>query len=219
MISEVHAEASLAALDIENYDTRNESVMNIMERVKNLLLQPTQEWAVIDTELGTAADLYTSYIIPLAAIGPIASVIGWSLLGIKLPFGGSYRVPLINAVGHAVTTFVLALVGTYVLALIIDALALSFGGTKNDFQALKVAAYSSTAAWLAGIFNLIPALAFLQISGLYSVYLLYLGLPILMKAPQEKALPYTGVVIMAAIVVFGVIGVVSSCFIPYPAYR
>ena len=193
--------------------------MSLLERVKKILLQPAEEWAVIDKESGTAVDLYKSYIIPLAAIGPIASIIGLSVIGVGLPMGGSYRVSLMSAIAHAVTAFVLALVGTYVLALIIDALAPTFLGVKNDFQALKVAAYSSTAAWLAGIFSLIPALAFLQILALYSVYLLYLGLPVLMKAPQEKALPYTGVVIIAAIVIFGVIGALSSCFIPYPTYR
>lgn len=187
--------------------------MNLIERAKKILLQPAEEWAVIDKEPGTTADLYTSYIIPLAAIGPIASIIGYSIIGVHLPMGGSYRVSLISGIGHAVITFVLALVGIYVLALIIDALAPTFLGAKNEFQALKVAAYSSTAAWLAGVFSLIPALAFLQILGLYSVYLLYLGLPSLMKAPQEKALPYAAVVIIAAIVIFGVIGALSSCFI------
>ncbi len=187
--------------------------MNLSERAKKILLQPAEEWKVIDSEPGTLADLYTSYIIPLAAVGPIASIIGYSLIGVRLPMGGSYRMSLMSAIGHAVITFVLALVGTYVLALVIDALAPTFLGVKNDFQALKVAAYSSTAAWLAGVFSLIPALAFLQILGLYSVYLLYLGLPVLMKAPQEKALPYTGVVIIAGIVIFGVIGALGSCFI------
>ncbi len=193
--------------------------MNLSERVKKILLQPAEEWAVIDKESGTLADLYTSYIIPLAAIGPIASIIGLSIIGVGLPMGGSYRVSLISSIGHAVTAFVLVLVGTYVLALVIDALAPTFLGVKNDFQALKVAAYSSTAAWVAGIFSLIPVLAFLQILGLYSIYLLYLGLPALMKAPQEKALPYTGVVIIAAIVIFAVIGALSSCFLSYPTYR
>ncbi|MGE5303451.1 MAG: Yip1 family protein [Alphaproteobacteria bacterium] len=193
--------------------------MNLTERVKNILLQPAAEWAVIAQETGNASELYKSYIAPLAAIGPIASIIGFAVIGVPLPMGGSYRAPLTSAIGQAVITFILVLAGTYVLALIIDALAPTFGGTKDNFQALKVAAYSSTAAWVAGIFNLIPALAFLQILALYSIYLLYLGLPILMKAPKEKALSYTGVVIIAAIVIFGIIGVIGSCFIPHPVYR
>jgi hypothetical protein len=190
--------------------------MNLTERVKNVLLQSAQEWVVIEKEPSTTSDLYTSYIVPLAAIGPVASIIGLSIIGIHVPFTGTYRMPLMSAIGQAVVTYVLALAGVYVLALVIDALAPSFQGTKSQIQALKVAAYSSTAAWLASIFNLIPALAFLQILGLYSIYLLYLGLPVLMKVPQDKALVYTGVVIVAAIVIFGVIGAVGSVFLPYP---
>lgn len=190
--------------------------MNITERAKNIVLQPAQEWSAIDKEPGDAGELYKTYIVPLAAIGPVASIIGLSVFGIGMPFGGSYRMSMTSAVGQAVTNYVLALAGTYVLGLVIDALAPTFQGTKNNFQALKVAAYSSTAAWLVGIFNLIPWLAFLQILSLYSLYLLYLGLPVLMKAPQDKALPYTVVVIIAAIVIFGVIGALSSVFIPRP---
>lgn len=86
-------------------------------------------------------------------------------------------------------------------------------------QALKVAAYSSTAAWLAGIFILIPALGFLQILGLYSLYLLYLGLPRLMKTPEDKALVYTAIVIVAAFVIIAIIGVIGRFFISYPTPR
>jgi hypothetical protein len=100
----------------------------------------------------------------------------------------------------------------YVLALIIDALAPNFGGVSNQVQALKVAAYSSTASWVAGIFGLIPPLSWLGVLGLYSLYLLYLGLPILMKSPPDKAAGYTGVVIIAAIVLFLVIGLVAGTF-------
>ena len=82
-----------------------------------------------------------------------------------------------------------------------------------------MAVYSSTAAWLAGIFNLILALGGLQILGLYSLYLLYLGLPVLMKAPKEKALPYTGIVVLAGIIIFALIGAVGNAFIPNPMMR
>jgi hypothetical protein len=190
--------------------------MNLTERVKAILLQPAQEWAVIEGEATTVSDLYRSYIIPLAAIGPVASIIGMSIMGVSLPGVGTYRVPLMAAVGQAVVSYVMGLAGVYVLALVVDALAPSFQGTKNDLQAMKVAAYSSTAAWLAGIFILIPPLGFLQILGLYSLYLLYLGLPMLMRTPQDKALLYTVVVIVAAVVIFAVIGVVSSLFISRP---
>lgn len=190
--------------------------MDLVERAKRILLQPGQEWQVINTETTTTADLYKSYIAPLAAIGPVASIIGMSVVGVSVPFFGTYRVPFGTAISHAVATYVMTLVGVYVLALIINALAPTFAAEKNDMQALKVATYASTAAWLAGVFTLIPMLSILGVLGLYSLYLLYLGLPILMKAPQEKALAYTAVVVVAAIVVFAVISVVAGAFVTYP---
>jgi hypothetical protein len=116
-----------------------------------------------------------------------------------------------------VVQYVLTLVVVYVVALIIDNLAPTFGGTKNQVQALKVAAYSYTPAWVAGIFSLIPGLRFLGILGLYSLYLLYLGLPVLMKSPKEKALGYTVVVIIVAVILSVVVGVVAARFISGPA--
>jgi hypothetical protein len=190
-----------------------EDTMALMDRVKNILFQPKQEWSVIDAEPASVGSLYTGYIIPLAAIGPLASIIGWSVFGLRVPFVGSMRIPIGFAVRNAVIVYVLGLVGVFVLSLIIDALAPTFGGQKNQTQALKVAAYSYTAAWVAGIFNLIPALALLGLlAALYSLYLLYLGLPVLMKAPQEKAVGYTVVVIIVAIVLYLVIGIVVSQF-------
>jgi hypothetical protein len=146
--------------------------MALVDRVKNILLTPKTEWAVIDEEPTTAGDLYRGYIIPLAAIGPVAQAIGYSVFGFPVPFIGTYRMPLTTAVVQAVVAYVMTLVGVFVLAVIIDKLAPTFGGVPNQVQALKVAAYSATASWVAGIFMLIPPLSFLAIVGLYSLYLL-----------------------------------------------
>jgi hypothetical protein len=190
--------------------------MALVDRVKNILLTPRTEWEVIDAEPTTVADLYKGYILPLAAIGPVAQAIGFSVFGMPVPFLGTYRTPVATAVTQAVVTYVLTLVAVFVLALIIDALAPTFNGTPNRIQALKVAAYSYTASWVAGIFMLIPALSLLSILGLYSLYLLYLGLPILMKAPKEKALAYTAVVVIAGIVLFMLIGFAAAAFMRVP---
>jgi hypothetical protein len=189
--------------------------MNLVERVKRILLSPQTEWPVIDTEPTTTSELYTKYIVPLAAIGPIAQLIGYSLFGVNV-FGTTYRVPIGSGITTALVTYILSLASVYVLATIIDTLAPTFNGKRNQIQALKVAAYSSTAAWVAGVFALIPYLRILTILGLYSIYLLYLGLPVLMKTPRDRALAYTGVVLIAAIVLFIIIGVIANMFLTVP---
>jgi hypothetical protein len=191
--------------------------MALMDRVKNILLTPKKEWPVIDAEQASVGGLYTGYIIPLAAITPIASIIGWSVFGMRIPFVGSIRLPIGYAVRNALVSYVLGLVGVYLLALIIDALAPTFGGQKNIVQALKAAAYSYTAAWVAGILTIIPMLGIIiLLASLYCLYLLYVGLPIVMKAPQDKAMGYTVVVVLVAIVLWIVIAVIGSRFMYRP---
>ena len=181
----------------------------LVSRVKNILLTPAAEWARIEVEPATTNGLFVGYACILAAIGPLASLIGGQLFGYGV-WIASFKPPLIWSICSAVVSYVLSLVGVFVLALVIDGLAPNFGGTKNRIQALKVAVYSSTAAWVAGVFGLIPALGILALLGLYGLYLLYLGLPKLMKAPQDKAMTYTVATVVAYVVIFVVIAALTS---------
>jgi len=178
------------------------SSSGLVQRVQDILLKPKPTWDVIDGEAATVKGLFTGYICILAAIGPVASFLGSFL------FGGLVFAPF--ALVGAVVGYALTLVATYIMALVIDALAPSFGGEKNQIQAFKVAAYSGTATWLAGIFNLVPMLAILGIVGLYSLYLLYTGLPKLMKVSEDKAIVYTLVIVVLMLVVYMVIGAIIA---------
>lgn len=171
----------------------------LVERAKSILLQPSATWAVIDDEPATIGGLYKGYAIPLALIPALAGLIGAIVFGYGM-FGFNYKPTIVSALVYTVVSFGVSLASVYLLALIIDGLAPSFGGTKNQIQAFKVAVYASTASWLAGIFMIYPPLGILGLLGLYSLFLLHRGLPILMKAPQEKATTYTVVVVIAAIV-------------------
>ncbi len=190
--------------------------MNIVERIKGILLSPKSEWIKIETEQSTAADIYRGYLVYLAAIPAIAGFIGMSLVGLS-GLGFFYRVPIGAGLVNMVVGFILMLAMIYVIALIADGLAPTFKGQKNMLSALKLVAYGSTAGMVAGIFQLIPALSILALLGaLYSLYLIYMGLPMLMKCPQEKALPYTAVLVVAGIIVGVVVTAISAIIIPNP---
>lgn len=188
--------------------------MNLIQRVTNISLNPKTEWEVIAPEATSTGDLYRTYIVPLAAIGPAASFVGLTVIGVGGSFFGHYRVPMMWALSHAVTQYVFALVGIYLLALLIDALAPSFGAEKNKLQALKLSAYASTPAWVAGVLLMLPALGALAVlAALYSLYLLYLGLPVLMKAPGERTLGYTAVVVVCAVGIAIASGVIAGAVV------
>ena len=191
--------------------------MDLVTRAKNICLSPATEWAVIENEPATPGGLLIGYALPLAAIGAIAGFIGYSIIGATVPFVGTYRVGFVSGIVNAVFQVGMALVMCFVLGLIIDALAPTFGGQKNSIQALKLAVYSYTPAWIAGVLNIIPALALLGIfAALYSIYLLYLGIPRLMKSPQDKTIPYMLVVIVVAIVLGFIIAMIGGLFVSIP---
>ena len=171
--------------------------MDLVNRVKNILLDPKNEWAVIDGEPDMPIDVLKNYVAIVAAIPVVCTFIGTSIIGVA-----GYRNGIVFGFLAAVIHYVLTLLGVFLVAFIIDALAEMFGGRKNFNSAFKVAAYAPTAAWVAGVFALIPILSVLTILGLYSLYLFYLGLPMLMRTPPERALAYVLAVIVCAVIVW-----------------
>jgi hypothetical protein len=183
----------------------------LISRVKAILLTPKDEWPKIDAEMADIADVYKSHVIPLAAIGPVASFIGGQVFGIGA-FGFTYKPGFMAGLSSALFGYAMALIGVFLLALVIDFLAPNFGATKNQTKAFKTAAYAGTAGWVAGVAGIIPSLGMLigLIGAVYAVYLLYLGLPVLMKAPADKAAGYTAVTVLAAILLAFAISLVTA---------
>lgn len=182
----------------------------LIARVQNILLRPSPTWDEIAAEPSSIRSIYMGYVVPLAAITPVATAIGMSVIGVNALFV-SYHMPLLWAISQAVISYVLTLVLVYVQALIVDALVPSFGGTKDRLSAFKVSAYSWTPAWIAGIVCILPSLGMLVfLAALYGLYLLYLGLPKLMKVPQDKAIGYTAVVVIISIVMSLIVGAIAG---------
>ncbi len=188
----------------------------LIARVKAILLTPKTEWPVIAGEQTTVADLYKGYILWLAAIPPVFAFLKTSLIGVTLPFTGTVRIGIGAGLSNLIATYALSLAMFFVVALIIDALAPNFGGTRDRVQALKTIAYAYTASCIAGLGAIVPYLAVLIAiaGGIYGIYLLYLGLPHTMKSPPGRAGGYTAVIIIAAIVlnlvIWAIVGSVTG---------
>ena len=174
----------------------------LIARVQGILMKPAAEWDVIDGESATVPGLFIGYACILAAIPPIALVLQHLLF---------IHWTIIPIIVIAIVSYFASLLGVYIMGFIIDALAPSFDGQKNQVQAMKLAVYPYTAAWVAGILNIVPVLGILAaLAGLYGLYILYLGLPKLMKSPPEKTMGYFIVSLVVAIVVNIVIGAVIA---------
>jgi len=176
--------------------------MNIVERAKRLCMSPETEWPVIAGESAPLAALLTGYVLPLAALNAIGSFVAAAIAGL-----GLMTWFLLLA-----TSLLMSLVGVVVLSVVIDGLAPTFGAGKNAVRAGNVAAYSPTAAWVAGSVQFVPVVGGLiaALGALYTLYLLYLGLLRVMKSPPDKAAIYTIVVVVVAIVIGFVVNVVAG---------
>jgi hypothetical protein len=188
------------------------SLPGLIERVKNIVLSPKLEWPVIAPEPTTITQLYMGYVMPLSALAALLSFVHMSLIGVNVPFAGAIRTPIASGLMYSIVAFGFGLVGLFLVGLIINALAKSFSGVRDQRQALKVAAYSLTPAWLSAVLALSPVLPTLLqlIAGLYGIYVLYLGLPIVMRSPREKAVGYTAAVVICTILLGILFGVLSA---------
>lgn len=184
--------------------------MSLVSRVQNILMSPQSEWPVIAGEGASVGSLFTGYILPVAAIPPIASIIGQGLLG---PLG------LVGGVIAAIIAYIISLVVTYIVGFVAAKLAPSFAGRDDLTQGMKLAGYAYTASWVAGILLVIPGSIgklLAGLIGLYSLYLLYLGTSPVMGVPQDKSIVYTIVLIVIAVVLAAiavtVVGIVLGMF-------
>lgn len=186
----------------------------LVQRLIDILLRPRETWMQIDAEDGSPASIYRDYLVFLAAIPAVAGFIGYSLIGVGA-FGISVRVPVVQGLVSMVVGYVLSLAMVYVLALIANMLAPRFAGHADMGSAFKLVAYGSTAGMLGGVFSLLPSLAMLGlVAALYSVYLIYTGIPVLMKAPQEKAVGYTAALVVCGILAGLLVGLATSLVTP-----
>ena len=159
---------------------------SLIERIKRILGDPRDEWSRIAAEPATVQSLYTGWIMILAAIGPFALLLS------------------MHALQFAIAQYVRSLIVTFVLALVVDAIAPSFGGSKDFVASLKLTAYSYTATWLAGIFNVLGSLGgfVVLLATIYTLYTFFLGAPVLKKSSPDKAVPFTLVVVLCGIVLY-----------------
>lgn len=179
----------------------------LIDRVKNILLTPKAEWARIGPEPADVGKLYIGYALPLIVLGAVCSFIGMAFIG--LPFIG--RLPIMWALTDAITKVVMGFVTLFITAFIANALAPTFGSKQDMGQAHKLVVYGSTAGMLAGVLAIFPPLAMLAIvGGLYSIVLIYLGLPATMGTPADKQVAYVAVLIIACIVVFMILGYIMA---------
>lgn len=184
----------------------------MIQRIKDILLKPKDTWPQIKAEATNFGQVFTGYALILAAVPAVCGLLGLALVGQSYgPIAGLFRIPFTYALVWAIVWYILILIALYVEGLVINALAPSFGSKPSMVNAYKLAVYSSTAMFVAGILNIIPALGILVfLLSLYSFYLLYVGMPVMMETPKDRLVGYYVVTLIIMIVIYFIVGGISS---------
>lgn len=186
---------------------------NLFQRVINILIKPKEEWRVVATEKPDATKLIFGYALILAAIPAIAAFIKYGVIGVT--FWGYTTRSIASGVQYGLIQLISAVLGAYLLAWVIDLLAPSFDSEKNFGRSLQLAVYSSTPQWVAGILLLLGTgmSILIMLIGLYAIYLLAAGMPIIKQTPKEKVVGYVVVVIIALIVISFLVALIMASIV------
>jgi len=179
--------------------------MNTIDRAKNMIISPVKEWDVISAEQPDIRQIIINYVLLLAGAAAVAAFIGYGFIWFGLFSSINW------GIYHALSVLVGAIAGVFICALVIDALAPSFGSEKNMGRSVQLVAYSYTPMWLGGLLAIFPPIAIIGVlGGLYGFYLLYIGMPKLKKTPEDKLVGYYVVSLVTILVVYIIISLIMS---------
>ncbi len=191
-------------------------VTSLFRRASAMVFHPRAAWDAIAREQFSPLLLYLEYVVPLAAIGPLATFVALHYIGRRLVPWQIYRASTGEALAQASVSFGFALAGVVLLASMIGVLAPVFGARCAFGRALRVAAYAFTPAWLAGILAVYPPLGALQLVAVaYAFYQLVLGLHAVVGVSGAKAAAYAGLAVICAVAAGFVLGAFAARLQPH----
>lgn len=187
--------------------------METLRRIVYLVFRPTAEWNLIADEKTSVDALLRHYILPLALLAPIATVVGMKTFDRDWDPVHGYLVPAEQILGAGIATF-FAIVGSiFVLAAIFALIAPMFGGTRDYLAALKVATYGAIPLMLAGATLLLPVMALIGMVGLcHTLFLLWMGARRVLNVEAGAQAEFVGISLVLLTLLSILIGAAAGAF-------
>lgn len=167
-------------------------------RALSLLLAPGRAWDRIADAPAEPTPLFLRYALPLAAFPAIFSVVGVLTFGFNIANVG-VNMSVVGLTLGALTGYVLTLAAIWALAAFVERVVPVFGGLRDRRAALNLVVYAATAMWVGGLAEIYPSLGIPVglLAGLYSLYTLYVGLPVMMGVPEDRRLTAFATILIA----------------------
>ncbi len=175
----------------------------ILNHLWGLYAHPKEEWHTID-ERHESLKYSLTHILLVSLIPSVCAYFSAVNIGWSIGVGEPIRLTSDSAMLLAVAMYFALIVGVFALAYLAHWMAHTFGSEPTYTQTLELASYTSTPLFMVGLAALYPELWFVMLVGLaglsYSVYLLYVGVPILMHIPEERGFIYSSSVVTCGLI-------------------
>jgi hypothetical protein len=186
-----------------------------LNHVWGLFAHPQQEWKDIAAARCSIGKCYCSHVLILAALPAIFGFIGTTQVGWQIGTHDVIKLTVDSALPISILFYITMLVGVFTMGKVIHWMGKTYGTTKPLAQCIALAAYTATPLFFIGIMMLYPILWLNMVVGLpalgYSIYLLYVGVPVMMDIPVERgfllssAVMGVGLVMLVAVLAASVI--------------
>lgn len=186
-----------------------------MNHLLGILMRPHAEWARIRDQNDSILGHYFKYLIWIAILPPIAwwygaSQIGWELSGREIRLTSESAAQIMGLF------YVTILLSVAFLGYMIHWMARTYDARNDDIaHGIGVAAYMCAPMFLVGLTGFFPNLWLDMLLGTlaaaYTIYLLYIGIPIVYDMPKERGFLFAsatvavGLVLMVALMTATVI--------------
>jgi len=176
----------------------------LYNRTKYFIISPVKAWEGVHSENRPIKDIRGSFFLPLAILASISSFFG-SMFFINTTLKPMYSVLA------GLDTFLFLYLGVYASAFIVKEITRALDLGHDFVVAFKLVAYSLTPIFLTlTISRLLESLLFINLLGLYGLYIFWTGMQEMVNPPEHKKLPMLIATVVSMIIIFGSLQVLLS---------
>ncbi len=169
-----------------------------------LFSNPKKEWQSIRDSQCSAAACMLRYVAIVASIPAVSGYIGTTRVGWEIGAAGTHYLSRESAGMIAILTYLAMVTGVFGMGYMIRWMSQTYGEEMPLGRCVVLAAYVATPLFLIGVMMLYPILWLNMLLGLpvvaYTVYLLYVGIPIMMEVNPEKGFLFASSVLSVGLV-------------------
>ncbi len=169
-----------------------------------ILTHPDREWESIRSDQESTSKLYLGHVFLLALIPTLSAYFGTTEVGWRIGDGAAVKLTQASAAQLCVLFYIAMLAGIFIIGKFIDFFSMTYGADESEHKGVILAAYATTPLFLVGITAIYPVLWINLLAGIiavcWSVYLLFEGLPILMKIPEDRGFMFASSVLTIGLV-------------------